>query len=255
MNVGEAALFPWLLGGWIALAAVTFVALFFVTAPYGRHRAVGRGPMVNATLGWVVMESPSVLVPLACFLVAPRPLGAATWALFALWQLHYVHRAFIFPFRRRGGQPEMALSVMLTALVFTGCNGYLNGRYLSALGPPLPAAWLSDPRLLVGGALFLLGFAINQQSDWILFHLRRPGETGYKIPQRGLYRFVSCPNYFGEVIEWSGWAIATWSLPGLAFALWTVANLVPRARVHHRWYRHQFADYPPHRRAIIPFLY
>jgi len=29
---------------------------------------------------------------------------------------------------------------------------------------------------------------------------------------------------------------------------------VPRAIHHHRWYRRQFPDYPPSRRAILPFV-
>lgn len=65
---------------------------------------------------------------------------------------------------------------------------------------------------------------------------------------------MSSPNYLGEIIEWTGFALATWSLPGLAFALWTVANLVPRAVAHHRWYRGKFPGYPVERRALIPYL-
>jgi hypothetical protein len=65
---------------------------------------------------------------------------------------------------------------------------------------------------------------------------------------------VSCPNYLGEIIEWSGWALATWSLAGAAFALYTIANLAPRAVAYHRWYRESFNDYPPARRALLPFI-
>lgn len=75
------------------------------------------------------------------------------------------------------------------------------------------------------------------------------------IPSGGLYRFVSCPNYLGEIIEWSGWALATWSLGGLSFAVWTAANLLPRAISHHKWYRSRFPDYPPKRLAILPFIW
>ncbi len=75
------------------------------------------------------------------------------------------------------------------------------------------------------------------------------------MPRGGLYAFISCPNYFGEIVEWTGWAIATWSVAGASFALWTAANLIPRARAHHRWYREQFADYPAERRAVLPFFY
>jgi len=85
--------------------------------------------------------------------------------------------------------------------------------------------------------------------------LRQPGETGYRIPQGGLYRWISCLNYFGEIIEWAGWAIATWSLPGLAFAVWTFANLAPRARAHHAWYHQHFPEYPRERRALLPGIW
>ena len=69
-----------------------------------------------------------------------------------------------------------------------------------------------------------------------------------------MYGFVSCPNYLGEVMIWTGWAIATWSLAGLSFAVFTAANLVPRALANHRWYRETFPDYPRTRRAVIPWL-
>jgi steroid 5-alpha reductase family enzyme len=131
----------------------------------------------------------------------------------------------------------------------------VNGRWLSHFSTSYGAAWLLDPRFLIGVALFLLGLRINWQSDQILRNLRKPGETGYKIPVGGLYRFVSCPNYLGELLEWVGFAIAAWSLPAAMFAVYTAANLVPRARQNHKWYRETFADYPPERRAVLPLLY
>ena len=58
----------------------------------------------------------------------------------------------------------------------------------------------------------------------MLRELRKPGETGYKIPVGGLYRLLSCPNYFGELLEWIGFAIAAWSLPAFMFAVYTAAT-------------------------------
>ncbi len=249
----EASIYHALLIGWFALAAVTFIALFFITAPYGRHGGRARGPSVPSRLGWLIMESPSVLVFVVCYEIG-RP-GLVAWIFFLLWQLHYVHRAWLFPFRLRAPARPMPLYVVGSAFFFTTVNGYLNARWLTALGPGYSRAWLADPRFLVGVALFLFGFAVNQHADRVLFSLRRPGESGYKIPHGGLYRFVSCPNYLGEILEWCGWALATWSLAGLAFALWTIANLVPRARAHHRWYRTTFSEYPAERRAVVPFVY
>ncbi|OHD69956.1 MAG: hypothetical protein A2V99_08960 [Spirochaetes bacterium RBG_16_67_19] len=140
------------------------------------------------------------------------------------------------------------------AVLFNLVNGFLNGRYLALYGDRYDAGWLADPRFLFGTALFFTGLIVNLSSDNILRRLRDDDQPGYKIPRGGMFELVSCANYFGEVLEWVGWAVLTWSLPGLTFALWTVANLVPRARAHHAWYRRTFPAYPAKRKAIIPYL-
>ena len=248
-----------ILWGFVAYAALAFVALQFVTAPYGRHLKAGWGPKINATLGWVVMEAPSPLLFFWFWLVAePARRASPTGLVFlVLWEGHYLYRSFVFPFRRRGGERGMPLSGARMAIVFNLANAYLNARWLYTLGPARPASWLVDPRFLAGVALFVVGYAINHRSDRILFALRKPGEAGgaYKIPYGGLYRFVSCPNYLGELIEWTGWALCTWSPGGIAFAFASACNLVPRARAHHRWYRETFSDYPQDRTAIVPLIF
>ena len=235
------------------LAAIVFVTLFFFTAPYGRHTRKGWGPAVRNKLAWIVMESPSPLLFAVCFLVgknhSPVPL-----IFLALWEAHYIHRAFIYPFSLRGDK-MMPVSVILMAITFNLMNAFLNGRYVFTLSTQYTTHWLVDPRFICGIALFVIGYLINRSSDSILRNLRAPGETGYKIPQTGLYRWISSPNYFGEIIVWSGWALATWSLPGLAFAVWTIANLAPRARSNHIWYRETFPDYPKNRKALVPGLW
>lgn len=246
-----------------AFAAISFVWLQFVSAPYGRHLRDGWGPKINATLGWVIMEAPSPLVFFACWLAGEpaRRFSAAGLIFLLLWETHYVYRTFIFPFRRRGGEREMPLSIALLSILFNLANAYLNARWLYTLGPERQARWLLDPRFLSGVALFALGYWINHQSDRILFNLRKPGprdipgSSRYSIPYGGLFPFVSCPNYFGELVEWMGWALCTFSPAGLAFALASAANLVPRARTHHRWYRETFLDYPRERKAIVPLVY
>ena len=79
--------------------------------------------------------------------------------------------------------------------------------------------------------------------------------SNYKIPRGGWFERVSAANYFGEVVAWSGFALASWSLAGLSFAAFTAGNLVPRAYWHHQWYQKKFTNYPKQRKAIIPFLF
>jgi len=238
---------------WLAAAPVVLVVLLFVTAPYGRHTRAGWGPALSARAGWVLMESPAVVVPAAFFLLGGG--GATAVAFVALWELHYLNRTVVYPLRLPREARPMPLSIAGTGFGFNVINGTLIGAGLFHFGVVREAAWLLDARFVGGAAVFLLGFFINNRADAIMRKLRAPGETGYKIPSGGLYRWVSCPNYLGEILEWGGFALATWSLPGLAFFVWTIANLAPRARSHHRWYRAKFADYPPERKALVPLIW
>ncbi len=240
---------------WILLAALIYVALRFRHAAYGRYAAEGGGPQISARLGWVVMESTSILVFAGFFLTSDRMQQLPALLLFCLWETHYIHRSWVYPLRANSRGRKMPLFIVVMGIVFNVANATLNGYWLFHGGPPLPTAWLYDPRFLSGVALFLGGMAINISSDYRLLALRRQSTERYCIPpDRGLFRWVSCPNYLGEIIEWSAWALATWSLAGLSFAAWTVGNLAPRALAHHRWYRETFTDYPPRRKALIPFL-
>jgi 3-oxo-5-alpha-steroid 4-dehydrogenase 1 len=236
----------------LVLAVATVVGLRFVIAPYGRHSRGGWGPTVPARLGWLVMESPAVLVFAGVYLAGPHRAEVVPLLLLGLWQAHYLQRTFVYPFLMRAGA-RMPATLMLMAISFNVLNGYINARWVSHLGT-YPVGWLTDPRFLAGVALFVGGLALNIGADRTLRGLRAPGETGYRIPHGGAFRWVSCPNYLGEIVEWFGWALATWSVAGLAFAVYTTANLAPRAVAHHGWYRERFADYPVRRRALVPYV-
>ncbi|MXQ84087.1 hypothetical protein E5288_WYG012092 [Bos mutus] len=147
----------------------------------------------------------------------------------------------------------MPLYAFLLAFIFCTYNGYLQSRYLSQYAV-YADDWLSDPRFLTGSALWLIGMLINIHSDHVLRNLRKPGETGYKIPRGGLFEYISAANYFGEVVEWCGYALASWSIQGWAFAVFTFCVLFTRAQQHHKWYHEKFEDYPKFRKIMIPFL-
>jgi protein-S-isoprenylcysteine O-methyltransferase Ste14 len=249
--VSEAELHRLLCWGLIAIAAFTLIALFVMTAPYGRHARSGWGPKMPTRWGWIVMECPAVLVFAGCFFVGAHRFELVPLVLLALWQFHYVYRTFVFPLKIGGPEKGMAVTVVAMGMGFNVLNAYLNARHVSQLGV-YSVSWLYDARFIAGAALFLAGRALHVRVDAYLLELRR---GGYAIPRQGAFRWVSCPNYLGEVIEWIGWAVATWSLAGAAFAIFTIANLAPRAHAHHRWYRERFADYPRERKALIPFVW
>jgi protein-S-isoprenylcysteine O-methyltransferase Ste14 len=234
-------------------AIATFVSLVFVTAPYGRHLRPGWGPTIPSRVGWVVMESPAVVAFVAFYLLGNHRAQPAPIALLLLWQTHYVHRAFVFPLALRATGKRMPVSIAAMGSAFNVLNAWTNASWISAFGS-YPIGWLVDPRFVSGVLVFFLGLVVNVRADRRLIALRRPGETGYKIAHGGLHEYVSSPNYLGEITEWFGWALATWSLPGLAFAVYTVANLLPRALSHHAWNKKTFSDFPRRRKALVPFL-
>jgi protein-S-isoprenylcysteine O-methyltransferase Ste14 len=246
--------FLYLIWGWVILGLFIFITLQFITAPYGRHSRRDWGPTIPNKLGWIIMEFPSLLVFVLCFLLGPNQPYPVTWIFFALYVFHYTNRSILYPLRTHTEGKVMPLVVSLMAVFFNVMNGFLNGYYFSAFSIEYTVEWLYDARFIIGMIMFTGGVFINWWSDQILLDLRKGGKKGYFIPRRGLFRWISCPNFFGEIIEWTGFAIMTWSPAALAFALWTFFNLVPRAQDHHKWYRNKFADYPKNRKAVIPFL-
>lgn len=247
--------FHWVAYGTLALAVPVFLLLLFIKAPYGRHIRRGWGPLLDNRLGWFIMESPAVLV-FGAIVLGYAQLNATVVVLFLLWELHYVHRDLIYPWTLKKGK-KMPWSIVVMALVFNTTNAYLNGWSIASQADKYGDLWLSSPQLLVGVLVFFGGMTLNKVSDHQLSRLSKTrGKNGaYQVPHGLAYRWVSCPNYLGEIIQWTGWAIATWSLAGWVFAIWTMANLVPRALAHHRWYLETFADYPARRRALIPYLF
>jgi 3-oxo-5-alpha-steroid 4-dehydrogenase 1 len=248
----EADLYAHLLAGVFACAALIAALLLVLSAPYGRHSRAGWGPSMPTRLAWVVMEAPAALGFLGFYFAGAHALELAPLALMAMWQAHYLQRTFVFPFKLRPGG-RTTIAVVALGFTFNVINAYLNARWLSHFGA-YTTDWLWSPAFIIGLIVFVTGYRINHWADRVLADLRAPGETGYKIPRGGLYELISCPNYFGEVLEWVGFAIAAGSVAGWSFAAFTAANLIPRALTHHRWYRAQFPEYPRSRRAVVPFI-
>ncbi|MCX7037551.1 MAG: DUF1295 domain-containing protein [Spirochaetes bacterium] len=238
-----------------AAAPLVFVLLFFSSAPYGRHYHGGWGPTVGARAGWFLMELPALLVIALCVVLGGKEISALSLLLLGLWEIHYLYRTCLFPFLMPDTGKQFPIAVIAFAGIFNTLNGYANGMSLAVSSPLEVPGVFSRLRFFVGIALFAAGFLTHVWSDHDLRRLRRPGEIGYKIPRGGLFELVTSPNYFGEITQWLGWALATWSLPGLAFAVFTAANLVPRAHAHRQWYLATFPEYPRERKRVIPFIY
>ena len=251
---------------WVAVGVVTFPVLFFVSAPYGKLVRDGWGGRVDGRLGWFAQEIPSPVVLTLAFMyggdllafsdAAQTPRAFTSYAALTVWWLHYLNRAVYYPLVRR--MSDTTVPVVLMAIAFNFVNGALMGTELAH-----GSKHLADPStqlLALGAFLFVAGAAVNVVSDATLRNLRvgRPKKDAGKhfVPTGGLFELVTCPHYLGECLEWLGFAIATQTRAGWAFAFWTFANLMPRAVAYRKWYRRKFKKrYPARRKAMIPYLW
>ena len=240
------------------LAVVVFVSLFFVDAGYGKFYTPKWGPSVDNHLGWFLMEAPVFVAMLLLWWFSDRRADSVRLVFLLLFELHYFHRAFIFPLQLRG-HGRMPLSIILMGVVFNTLNAFMQGGWIFWVSPLdyYPSTWLTSLPFLAGTCVFFTGMFVNIQSDRIIRHLRKPGDTAHYLPRGGMFRYVTSANYFGEFLEWVGFAILTWSWAGAVFALWTFANLAPRAARIYELYRHDFPDeLDTHKvKRILPFIY
>lgn len=242
----------------IAIAFIVFICLLFICPGYGMFYTKKWGPSINNRLGWILMEAPVLACLLLIWLSSTRKSDPMLIIMICPLIIHYFQRTCIFPLLING-KNRMAIVIMLSGMIFNVVNAYLIGGWLFYVSPSdtYPLSWLLDPRFIIGLIIFFAGMVINLHSDHIIRHLRTPGDRRHYIPHGGMFRYVSSANYLGELTEWVGYAILTWSLPGLVFVLWTFANLGPRARATYKRYTEEFGDefINLHRKYIIPFIW
>ena len=240
------------------IAVVVFFALYHVDAGYGKFYSRSWGPAVDNRLGWVLMESPVFLAMLLLWLFSERRADPVRLAFLLIFELHYFQRSFIFPLLIKG-RSKMPLSIIAMGVLFNTLNALMQGGWIFYISPAgmYPLSWFGGPRFICGTLLFAAGMFVNIQSDSIIRHLRKPGDNRHHLPTGGMFRYVTSANYLGELMEWTGFAILTWSWSGAVFALWTFANLCPRAARIYERYKAEFGDKFDTRKVkrLIPFIY
>uniref|UniRef100_A0A914KPD9 Steroid 5-alpha reductase C-terminal domain-containing protein n=1 Tax=Meloidogyne incognita TaxID=6306 RepID=A0A914KPD9_MELIC len=235
----------------ISSAVITFFSFTFldIRAMYGRYssESLFANISIPAKFAWFLQELPSLLIPL--FVIWHRGLYNIPFENSIALAI-----SLIYPWLIRGGKPT-PIHLFLLGFIFATWNGYIQGCFhVKYANYGKGYFWTFGS--LFGTFLFLSGMFINLRADFILRTLRRPGEKCYKIPHGGMFKYVSCANFLGEIIEWIGYAIYAQSTASLAFALFTAANTIPRAKLHHKWYLNKFGNnYPQDRKAVIPFIY
>lgn len=203
------------------------------------------------------MESPAFFVMLWLWISSPERSQITLFLFLLFFELHYFQRTFIFPFLMKG-HSKMPLSIVLMGALFNTINGFLIGESLFHQLDDFKYynSWFSSTPFVIGTIIFFVGMIINLHSDHVIRNLRKPGDTKHYMPTKGFYKYVTSANYFGELIEWVGFAILTQSDAAWIFVLWTFANLAPRAYAIRKHYKSEFGvNIVGDRKCLIPFVF
>ena len=248
----------------VVIAIATFMTLYHVEAGYGMLRTEKWGKTINNKLAWFCMESPIFIAMIILWLCSPHRWEPVPLVFLLIFQSHYIQRTLIFPFLLKG-EGRMPIGIMCMGISFNILNAMMQGYWIfyvaykdQSLFVQAGTSWFYSWQFILGICLFILGYFINLRSDYIIRHLRKdPNDTKHYFPKGFMFKYVTSANYFGEIIEWLGFAILTWSISGLVFFLWTFANLVPRAAAIHKRYRNEFADEMKGKKLkrVFPFIY
>jgi len=244
------------------LVGLVLIASLFVDSPFGKFASDKMGINLGPRIGWFLMELPAMVSFIYFYFKGQYAYSAVPLFFLFVWVVHYLNRGFIFPFLIRApknAKGNFSIAVIVMGWLVTTLHGYLNGSWVSEYGDHLTLSWALDPRFIIGIILYYTGFALNIHSDNIVRNLRskeeiESGEKVYRIPFGGGFKFVTNPSYLGELMAFTGFAIATWGPGGVFVLLISAANLIPRSFATHKWYKEKFENYPKDRKVLIPFL-
>ena len=176
----SAEVYRYVLIGSFIYAAAILVGAFVAKAPYGKLGSERRGINLSPRTGWFLMELPATLSFLWFYLHGQNAGELVPMIFLGVWLVHYGNRGFIFPFLMRvatGARGTFSLVVVVSGWLVTTLHGYLNAVFISHLSTHMTVEWMSDPRFIVGLAIYACGFILNVHSDAIIRNLRSKDEV------------------------------------------------------------------------------
>ena len=236
--------------GFLISDVFIFITLFFIKAYYGKfYNSKSLLPTINTKISWIIQEIPCVIVTLFYML---KLYSTSYQFIFSFpFLFHYIHRSLVFPFMITSSKNN-PLEITIMAFTFCLLNAIMQNNsiiYMSYSESSINVWFIS------GVAIFLLGMFTNIFHDYYMMSLRKSSKN-YIFPKGYLYNYITCPNYFGEIIEWIGYAIMCQNFSSLVFAVSTFANLFPRGISYYQWYKGKFKEEfrDKNIKAIIPYI-
>lgn len=251
-----------------------FISLFFVKINYGKfynsdleevnwfQRLLRKYfPVISSKKAWIIQGSPGIFVTLFYIVYAFSHITLKRIIVIFPFFMHYIHRAFIFPFRIHSSEN---IPLEITIMTFISCffNAIMINRSIFYFSNYDKEFWLF---YIFGMISFGIGAYINIFSDYSMAKQRSENKHGlngkYIIPKGFFFDCISCPNYFGEIIEWLSFIVISSSFGSLVCFVTNVSFLFPRSIQIHEWYKENFKNEfnndkdLSERKAILPFLY
>lgn len=250
------ALNSYLQYGMVIFNIITFIALFFIPAHYGRFYDDKKSFITLPNkIAWFLEEIPNLIVSayyMYFYFIEASKINYLKYLMISFFFIHYIHRTLIFPLKVANTK-KMPVEIIFLGFIFTGVNALMQNRSIF-LFSDYTYDYQFNLSFIIGLVFFFLGMFINIYHDYMMIGLKK-GNSGYVIPRGFLFDYISCPNYFGEMIEWVGFALICQTLSAWIFAFGTFSNLFPRALEYHKWYHKKFpGEYPKERKAIIPYI-
>ncbi len=140
--------------------------------------------------------------------------------------------------------------------VIGACAMYQLGYAVLGATNSSPIDWLDG----VAIALFLFGSGINTGSEWQRSHFKKSLHSIGKLYTRGLFSIVRHPNYLGDILWATGWAILTrnfWSsvIPIICAAFFIFMFIPQLSKYLAERYGEQYLEWEKRTKKIFPLIY
>jgi len=227
-------------------------------AGYSKFADPDAGFKVPSRLGMVLLYSPALVVSLGYLKTSPNNNGREK-VTSGLLAIHFGKRVLESLFLHKYSSTmngdfllPIGMSYALTAAMFAHQQ-----RAIAAY-----AGSATDNLMLRAGLVFsAVGQLGNFYHHWLLTQLRPPKSAGggeekkYVIPNDGMFKLVTAPHYFFELVAWLGIACTTQQLNCFLAVGDMLSYLCGRSIATTRWYRNKFPEYPACRKHLIPFIF
>ena len=168
----------------------------------------------------------------------------------AMWVIHYVKRILETIYVHEFGDMTMPIRN-----IFKNCTYYYGFAIVVAINVNFFARTNCTILTIIGLVGMIASIISNGYCHIILKRLRTPGSQEWKIPKGFLFEYITCPNYFCEIMTWVFFNVMTaFPLMGIAFNICGCYQMWEWAAQRRQKYLKMFPDYKV-RWTLLPFIF